>query len=213
MSPNTQSQLLQIWRSSHLQKRIVHANRQMRKTQWTLKCQGSWQSSPKRLRKLLKNKQISRTHNPFNAPLKPIIRKRDHNKKNPSHLQDPTFGTYACSLRRNSFVDHLVSAVRRVFGPFSTGFAIRNSQLAAETRQIRPLSFHWPLFAFYPFFGMLCLPCSILNAEDQNVCVEGLILLISFFTAKKRIPLPPIWFIYLCICKQGYLDLGQSNAV
>jgi len=143
MSPNTQSQLLQIWRSSHLQKRIVHANRQMRKTQWTLKCQGSWQSSPKRLRKLLKNKQISRTHNPFNAPLKPIIRKRDHNKKNPSHLQDPTFGTYACSLRRNSFVDHLVSAVRRVFGPFSTGFAIRNSQLAAETRQIRPPKW-WP---------------------------------------------------------------------
>jgi len=81
MSPNTQSQLLQIWRSSHLQKRIVHANRQMRKTQWTLKCQGSWQSSPKRLRKLLENKQISQTHNPFNAPLKPIIKKRDHSKK------------------------------------------------------------------------------------------------------------------------------------
>lgn len=121
----------------------------------------------------------SRISNPFNAPLKPIRMKPLRPAKGP---MDVSITFRSVQTPRAFHCGPFSSAVRRVFNPFVSGFQThttpnsQNSQLSNSDKLGHSAS------------SGLCSPLDllsglffILNAQDQNVCIEGLILLILFF--------------------------------
>lgn len=118
-------------RSSHSRKRIGHSNRQLRKTQWTLKCQKQQTMAKDAEIRIQIETLRSRISNPFNAPLKPIRMKPLRPAKGP---MDVSITFRSVQTPRAFHCGPFSSAVRRVFNPFVSGFSThtthktRNSQ-------------------------------------------------------------------------------------